>query len=220
MLIVSLALKHLKRGNHMKNTTPAIAAAGVALLLMSACGSDDEGQPADAEQEDTASEDVTEEAEDAGDPILDEREFTGRMEGDVDAEIGEAVEIDEGAFEDHGDYVGTVTLESVESATSCTSLVGEHESRNGTYLFATFTIDVDEDAEGAFDFTDAGWRWEDFDDHVVHGDTFSCKDEANGLLDPIEPGETGERIEVFDVPEEAGYLIYRETTHDVTWDLN
>lgn len=154
------------------------------------------------------------------DPILGDREFSGRMNGPVSGSIGEPLEFDQGVFEGLGDFVGTLTLEELVGAPQCEDEdYGELYPESEHFIFATFTIEVDDDAEQGVNLDGGDFRWLDYDDYISSFDTYVCEEGVNGLLDTIRPGETAERTMVFDVPEWEGTLSYRDATFDVDWDI-
>lgn len=229
--------------------TPIAITSAALLLAITACGGGDtEPQPAptvtvtaepdggDTPDENTDDSDQTEDAEEvqdaaededlapkdmdfSDDPLLSDREFTGRMTGDVTAKLGDPVEIDEGVFEGIGDYMGTATLTELIAGPECYSHNETHTPVNGHYLFATFELSTDEDAPGEFDLSESDFRWEGLGEQIATYEAWTCQDYENGVTDPVRRGETAQRILVFDIPEFEGTLTYRGATNYVSWEI-
>lgn len=217
----------------------------IALIALTACGGDDgeRQQESSATETEAQQEDLTQEVEEdpqieeapeaddqegvaprdrdfSDDPILADREFTGRMTGDVAATLGEPVEVDFDVFEGIGNYAGTVTLDSLVGAPVCDSDSEEGiESANGYYLYAFFTLEAAAEAEESFDISEQDFRWSGFNDHITHYDAWQCQESVNGLMDPVRPGESAERIMVFDIPEFEGTLSYGGASHYIEWEI-
>ncbi|GAB3191981.1 hypothetical protein [Nesterenkonia suensis] len=222
--------------------TAISGASAAALLLMAGCGADtepDASEPGDTEAvdateveqavEDEAAETESEDEDDdegvaakdrdfSDDPILEDREFTGRMTGDVTARIGEPVELDQGVFEGIGDYVGTVTLTELSAGDGCYMYDDEVSySTHGFIVYATFLLEADGDDE--LHISDGDFRWGGSDVQIADYETWQCMDYINGVTDPVRSGESRERVYVFDVPDVDGTLTYRGATHYVDWEI-
>lgn len=153
------------------------------------------------------------------DPILADREFTGRMTGDVTTAPGEPVEIDEGVFEGIGNYMGDLTLTEMYAAYECETYSETVTPTHGDFLVATFTLEADADADSEWSISEDDFRWEGFDDHIATYEAWECQSANAGLTDPARPGETIERTYIFDIPEYEGTLTYRGATNYVSWEI-
>lgn len=156
------------------------------------------------------------------DPLLQDRQFTGRMGGPVDAELGEPVQIDHGPFTSYGDYVGTLTLDRLEKIESCEMYSDDATAADGRQLAqAWFTVDAS-DSEETFEFSQTDFEAQDDDavnsesSSLAGGDTWSCQDHLE-LPDPVEAGASGERVLIFELPEPDSIIIYIGGVFDVTW---
>lgn len=149
-------------------------------------------------------------------------ESTGRMTEDVTAEIGEPVEVDLGPFVEGNDFAATVTLSAVEFSDTCVNYAPGGEtspSEAGQFASLTWDIDVDAEADNAFDFNVNEFRWDDYHYALSTPTSLDCELDL-GHQDPIEPGESGQYTAIWDVPTTSAELQWREPTHTVTWIID
>ena len=153
-----------------------------------------------------------------------DRTYTGRMSGDVTAQLGDPVEIDQGPFVERGDYVGTLTLDRVEAVESCDTGNGEHFVEEGRQMVqAWFTIDTTESGE-TFDFSGPNFKApddsaENAEEATIGGgyDMWMCQNRP-GQPEDVEPGQEVERTLFFDLPTADSPIIYTSGLFDVTWE--
>lgn len=153
-----------------------------------------------------------------------DRTYTGRMGADVDAEIGEPVEIDQSPTVSYGDYVGTMTLDRVETLDSCDTGDGQHVAEDGGQLVqARFTIDTT-DSDETFDLSGPNFYSPDesatnAEESSIYGDydLWMCQNQP-GQPEDVEPGQEVERTLIFELPEADSPIIYTSGLFDVTWD--
>lgn len=215
---------HALSGDTMKTLTLISTLASTALLL-TACGNDDQDRIEELEAEVQSLEEQLDEAQ--AEPDLaalfpEEDDFNSRMDGPVEARVGDPVEIDLGPFENANDYAATVTLSDVEFTDTCV-----HDSRDGstnvsevgTFVYLTFDIETAAEAEDTFDFNKNAMRWNDYRYHLMSMEAMTCEEDL-GFQDPIEPGETAQMTLVLDVPDTEAEFIWQEPTYDVTWIID
>ena len=153
-----------------------------------------------------------------------DRTYTGRMGSEVSAELGEPVEIDQSAFVEHGDFVGTLTLDRVEAIDSCDTGNGEYAVADGRQMVqAWFTIDTTESGE-TFDFSGPHFKApddsaENAEEASIHSeyDLYMCQNQP-GQPEDVAPGHEVERTLFFDLPSPDSPITYTSGLFDVTWE--
>ncbi|GAA3280029.1 hypothetical protein [Nesterenkonia halobia] len=161
----------------------------------------------------------------AEDPITGDREFTGRTEEDVDAEFGEAVDVDQGPFTNEGDYMGTLTLNGVERGfTDAECAEWDYTTQNGEFVALDITINADEEAGEEFSVTESDFYVVDEKDTMLRDELHSyeawaCADDV-GALQAAQPGTNTSGLVMLDFPEGlSGTLVYSGGVHEVRWEL-
>lgn len=155
----------------------------------------------------------------AQDPIWGDRTFTGRMSEDVQAELGEPVELDMGVSQSYGNYVGTISLDGVEFVESCETTFEDAVPEFGHFLIAEVTLSSDEAAEDDWNISESDFRWDGFDENPATYAAFQCEETFGGTNDQLRPGDEVTRTKVFDVPDTDGVLSYRGGLFDVDWQI-
>ncbi|NDK31167.1 hypothetical protein [Nesterenkonia haasae] len=203
----------------MKPTRIA-AMGGIAVLGLAGCGAESADGADRIEALETQVQELQQQLEEmeqqqpTSGGLFEEREFNSRMTGDVEAAIGEVVEVDLGPFENENNYAGTVALTSIEFVNTC----NDYESEVGQFAYLGFDISADDEAEDAIDFNSNAFRWDDYHYALSTPESLACELDL-GHQDPIEPGESGQYTAVWEVPSTSATLQWREPTYIVSWEI-
>lgn len=196
------------------------------LLAITACGGGDQERIDELEAEVESLQQELDEAQSTPDVsglfTEAEDEFNSRMDGAVQASIGEPVEVDLGPYENENNFAATVTLSAVEFSDTCVNHAPTGEtspSEAGQFASLTWDIDVDADADNAFDFNTNAFRWDDYHYALSTPTSLDCELDL-GHQDPIEPGESGQYTAIWDVPTTTAELQWMEPTYIVTWTID